>query len=218
MSNLRKIIAEEDLWPVTDKQWDEWEFHNFRRQETFKYAKISMGTAPAEFVRNTQEYQAKLIKLAAESYRRQRYHPVSGIFQFMFVEDWPSMNWGMVDYWRSPKLGYYALQQAYQPILPSIEWKQENYKRGETASFELWAINDLHTSYPGARINYSLRNGKTLLETHKLTTDIAADSGKKIKTLSWNNLAPGHYELVHTIADSKGNNLGVNAHEFEVKP
>jgi hypothetical protein len=51
-----------------------------------------------------------------------------------------------------------------------------------------------------------------------LTTDIAADSGKKIKTLSWNNLAPGHYELVHTIADSKGNNLGVNAHEFEVKP
>lgn len=218
LSNLRKIVAEEDLWPVTDKQWDEWEFHNFRRQETFKYAKVSMGTAPAEFVRNTQEYQAKLIKLAAESYRRQRYHPVSGIFQFMFVEDWPSMNWGMVDYWRSPKLGYYALQQAYQPVLPSIEWKQENFKRGETASFELWAINDLHTSYPGARINYSLRNGKTVLETHKLTTDIDADSGKKIKTLSWNNLVPGHYELVHTIVDSKGNNLGVNAHEFEVKP
>jgi beta-mannosidase len=217
INHLRKIIGEEDLWPVTDQQWDRWEFHNFRRKETFKYAKVPMGSTPAEFIANTQEYQAKLIKLAAESYRRQRYHPVSGIFQFMFVEDWPSMNWGVVDYWRLPKLGYAALKQAYQPVLPSIEWKQESYKRGETANFELWAINDLPTSYPDAQITYSLRTGKTLLETHKLTTDITADSGKKIQALSWGNLIPGHYELVYTIADNKGNNLGVNSHEFDVK-
>ncbi|NOU21797.1 MAG: glycoside hydrolase family 2, partial [Methyloglobulus sp.] len=160
----------------------------------------------------------KLIKLAAESFRRQRYHPVSGIFQFMFVEDWPSMNWGVVDYWRSPKLGYYALKQAYQPILPSIAWKQESYKCGETANFELWAINDLPTSYPKAQISYSLRNGKTLLETHKLTTDLAADSGRKIKTLNWKSLLPGHYELRLTIADTKGNRLGENMYEFDIKP
>jgi beta-mannosidase len=218
ITNLRKIIAEEDIWPVTDQQWDRWEFHNFRRKETFKYAKVPMGSTPMEFIGNTQKYQAKLIKLAAESYRRQRYHPVSGIFQFMFVENWPSMNWGVVDYWRLPKLGYAALKQAYQPVLPSIEWKQESYKRGETVNFELWVINDLPTSYPDAQITYSLRAGKTLLETHKLTMDIAADSGKKIQALSWSNLVPGHYELVYTIADNKGNNLGVNSHEFDIKP
>jgi hypothetical protein len=82
----------------------------------------------------------------------------------------------------------------------------------------LWAINDLPTSYPDAQITYSLRAGKTLLETHKLTMGIAADSGEKIKTLSWNNLAPGHYELIHSIADNKGNYLGVNSHEFDVNP
>ncbi|MEQ1559365.1 MAG: sugar-binding domain-containing protein [Methyloglobulus sp.] len=218
IANLRKIIAEEDIWPVTDQQWDRWEFHNFRRKETFKYAKVPMGSTPVEFIGNTQKYQAKLIKLAAESYRRQRYHPVSGIFQFMFVEDWPSMNWGVVDYWRLPKLGYAALQQAYQPVLPSIEWQQESYKRGETANFELWAINDLPTAYPDAQIIYSLRAGKTLLERHKLTMDIAADSGKKIQALSWSSLVPGHYELVYTIADNKGNKLGVNTHEFDIKP
>jgi beta-mannosidase len=218
INHLRKIIGEEDLWPITDQQWDRWEFHNFRRKEAFKYAKIPMGNTPAEFIRNTQEYQAKLIKLAAESYRRQRYHPVSGIFQFMFVENWPSMNWGVVDYWRLPKLGYAALKQAYQPVLPSIEWKQESYKRGEIVSFDLWAINDLPTSYPDAQITYSLRLGKTLSEMHKLTEDIPADSGRKIKTISWNNLVPGHYELVHTISDNKHNNLGVNSHEFDIKP
>jgi beta-mannosidase len=218
INNLRKIIDEPNLWPVTDEQWDLWEFHNFRRKETFQYAKVPKGSTPAEFIRNTQEYQSKLIKLAAESYRRQRYHPVSGIFQFMFVEDWPSMNWGIVDYWRLPKLGYAALKQAYQPVLPSIEWKQESYKRGETANFELWAINDLPTPYHDAQITYSLRTGNTLLETHTFSADIEADSGKKIKSLSWNNLVPGHYELVHTISDNKGNNLGVNSHEFDIKP
>ena len=218
INHLRKIIGEEDLWPVTDEQWDRWEFHNFRRKETFQYAKVPKGSTPAEFIRNTQEYQAKLIKLAAESYRRQRYHPVSGIFQFMFVEDWPSMNWGVVDYWRLPKLGYAALKIAYQPVLPSIEWQQESYKRGETASFELWAINDLPTFYPDAKVTYSLRAGKNLLETHDLSINVAADSGEKIKTLNWNDLVPGHYELVFTIADNKGNNLGVNSHEFDVKP
>lgn len=216
--NLEKIVGKENLWPVTDQQWAVWDYHNFQQNESFNNAKISMGNTPTEFVRNTQEYQAKLIKLAAESFRRQRYHPVSGIFQFMFVEDWPSMNWGVVDYWRSPKLGYYALKQAYQPILPSIAWKQESYKCGETANFELWAINDLPTSYPKAQISYSLRNGKTLLETHKLTTDLAADSGRKIKTLNWKSLLPGHYELRLTIADTKGNRLGENMYEFDIKP
>lgn len=218
LTNLRKIINEEDLWPVTDEQWAIWKYHNFRQKESFLIAKISKGSTPAEFVRNTQEYQAKLIKYAAESLRRQRYHPVSAIFQFMFVEDWPSMNWGIVDYWRFPKLGYYALKQAYQPVLPSIEWKQENYKRGETASFKLWIINDLHTSYADAQVAYSLRNRDTLLESHKLTMDIDADSGEKIKTLDWSNLSPGNYELIYTIADNKGNNLGVNTHEFHIDP
>jgi len=214
IDNLRKIIPEEHLWPITDAQWDLWEFHNFRRKETFQYAKVPKGTTPAEFIRNTQEYQAKLIKLATESYRRQRYHPVSGIFQFMFVEDWPSMNWGILDYWRSPKLGYFALKQAYQPVLPSIKWKQETYKWGEN----VWVINDLTTSFPSAKLTYSLRAGKSLLESHNLTDNIDADSGRIVKTLSWNNLSPGHYELAYTIADNNGHNLGVNSHEFDVRP
>ena len=218
LKDLRKIIDGKNLWPVTDEQWDQWEYHNFRRKETFKYAKILKGNMPAEFVRNTQLYQAKLIKLAAESYRRQRYKPVSGIFQFMFVEDWPSMNWGVVDYWRVPKLGYYALKEAYQPVLPSIDWKQENYKRGDEVSFNLWAINDLHTSYPKAQVRYTLTNGKTAITTESLTVDIAADSGKCIKTVKWNNLPPGQYKLVFTIADNKGNRLGINTNELTVKP
>jgi beta-mannosidase len=216
--SLRKIFSEEDLWPTTEAQWEKWEFHNFQRKETFAYAQVPMGSTPAEFVSNTQAYQVKVIKLAAESYRRQRYQPVNSIFQFMFVEDWPSMNWGVVDYWRNPKSGYYALQQAYQPVLPSIAWEREDFTPGETASFALWLINDLHTAFQNARLTYSLRNAKTLLETQTLDVDIAADSGRMIKNLSWQNLPVGQYELIAKVTTADGKPLGINTHEFVVRP
>lgn len=218
LSSLRKIFNENELWPVTDKQWQKWEYHNFQRKETFENAKVPRGDSIAEFIQNTQQYQAKLIKLAAESYRRQRYQPVNSIFQFMFVEDWPSMNWGVVDYWRTPKPGYYALKQAYQPVLPSIAWEKESFNSGEAAQFSLWVINDLLKSFPKARLSYSLRNSQTLLETNTVELDIHPDTGKEVKTLEWNNLPSGHYEIVAQIADNRGKSLGINTHEFEINP
>ncbi len=40
-------------------------------------------------IRNTQAYQSQLVATAAESYRRQRYQPVTALFHFMFVETGP---------------------------------------------------------------------------------------------------------------------------------
>jgi beta-mannosidase len=218
LPSLRKIFNEDELWPVTEKQWEKWKYHNFQPKETFEIAKVPMGNTITEFIANTQNYQAKVIKLAAESYRRQRYNPVNSIFQFMFVEDWPSMNWGVVDYWRTPKSGYYALQQAYQPVLPSIAWEKEHFNKGEPAQFKLWVINDLFKSFPKARLLYNLRNSSVLLESKALTIDIAADSGQLIQSLEWKNLPSGHYEIVAKIEDSSGKPLGINTHAFDIKP
>ena len=215
---LRKIFSEEELWPTNQKHWDKWSYHNFQQRETFEVAKVPMGSTPAEFVENTQSYQAKLVKLAAESYRRQRYTPVNSIFQFMFVEDWPSMNWGVVDYWRTPKQGYYSLKQAYQPVLPSIAWEKENFKVNEPVEFTLWIINDLHKKYPNSQLSYSLRKNNKLLKTKTLTVDIAEDSSQQVKTITWRHLAIGKYELIVSIEDNNHKILGVNQHLFEILP
>jgi len=217
LNSLRKIFNEDEIWPETESQWAKWEYHNFQRHETFDNAKVEMGKTPAEFVYNTQQYQAKLIKLAAESYRRQRYQPVNSIFQFMFVEDWPSMNWGIVDYWRKPKRGYYALQQAYQPVLPSIAWEKEQFSTQEKVIFKLWAINDLWRAFPGSRITYSLRNSQGIVTTGSVHADLDADSMRHIKDLEWDHLVAGDYQLIVKITDRKGNTLGINTHDFEVK-
>ncbi|MDD5320404.1 MAG: hypothetical protein PHD43_07280 [Methylococcales bacterium] len=72
-------------------------------------------------------------------------------------------------------------------------------------------------SFPESRLSYSLRNTRMLLETHTINIDIAADSGRQIKTLEWKNLPAGHYEIVAKVEDGSGNHLGINTHKFDVK-
>ncbi|MEM7294771.1 MAG: beta galactosidase jelly roll domain-containing protein, partial [Pseudomonadota bacterium] len=140
---LTSIVGENNLWPETDEEWAHWKYHNFQPHESFEIARIPRGDNPQELVDNTQQYQSLVVKYAAESYRRQRYEKVGAIFQFMFVENWPSMNWGVVDHKRRKKPGYFALQTAYQPVLPIVEWYPEQLDAGDEVAFPLWVVNDL---------------------------------------------------------------------------
>lgn len=218
LPSLKKIFKPEDLWPDTDEKWKVWEFHNFQPHETFELAKVAKGDNIQEFIANTQAYQAKLTEFAVESYRRQRYAPVAVLFQFMFNEDWPSVNWGIVDYWRVPKAGYEALKTAYQPVLPSIEWIKETYQPGETAELGLWAINDLWQDFPQAQYKLAVLKNNTPILQQSITLDIAADSGRKIQPLVIGRLQTGQYEVKVKIVDSHGKTLGQNQHRFEVLP
>ena len=216
LPSLRRIFTEAELWPDTEAEWKKWSYHNFQRHETFNIAQVPMGANPEEFIDNTQRYQAKLTQFAAEAYRRQRFQPVSGIFQFMFVENWPSVNWGIVDYWRNPKPGYEALKIAYQPVLPSIVWSKQVWQLGEEINLELWVINDLWRAFPGAKVTYTLQHQWQKVQTVQVTTDIEPDSLQDLMTISYQPRQVGDYELVVRILDRDGNFLGQNVFEFTV--
>lgn len=117
LTTLSKILRPDQLWPL-DKNLGAWTYHNFQKHELVTIAKVPLGSTVNSLITNTQQYQAKLLQFAAENLRRQAWTPITGIFQFMFNEHWPSMNWGVVDYLRHPKPGYEALRRAYQPVLP----------------------------------------------------------------------------------------------------
>jgi len=136
----------------------------------------------------------------------------------MFVEDWPSINWGVVDYWRQPKPGYEALRTAYQPILPSIEWIKETYQADESAALGLWAINDSWQDYPQAQYLVAvLRDGK-VIDRKVINLDIAKDSGGKLEDLRIEHLTTGGYEVQVKIVSAQGKVLGQNQHKFNVLP
>ncbi|HSH72811.1 MAG TPA: glycoside hydrolase family 2 TIM barrel-domain containing protein [Methylophilaceae bacterium] len=216
LTSLKKIFKDDELWPDNQQKWEKWHFHNFQPHETFDIARVPMGDNIEAFIANTQAYQAKLTQFAAESYRRQRYQPVSAIFQFMFVEDWPSINWGVLDYWRQPKPGYAALKTAYQPVLPSIEWIRESYTEGETATLGLWVINDLWQGYPKARYQVVVSLEGKQIRDKMLAVDIAEDSGIKLEDLKLENLIAGSYQVKVKILSAGGKLLGENQHQFSV--
>ena len=213
---LRRFLAEDDLWPQTEAEWAPWEYHNFQRKETFDNAKVERGASIEELIANTQGYQARLIKLAAESYRRQRYAPVTGIFQFMFVESWPAMSWGVLDAWRQPKAGYWALRDGYQPVMPLVEWDRLRFAPGDSVAWGLWVVNDLATPFPGATLRWVLRRDGAPVESGEMRLDVAPDSSLRLATLRRGALAAGRYELAVRLEGRDHRQLGRNEHAFEV--
>lgn len=216
IASLRRLFNEDNLFPDSDRKLEAWQYHNFQPDETFKNARISKGKNIHEFIANSQTYQARLIQLAAESLRRQKYRPVGAIFQFMFVEDWPSMNWGVVDYWRIPKPGYAALARAYQPLLPSIEWDQEKPAAGSTASFGLWLVND--TAERHEALNYAWRlvcGGRTLAED-RFPAAVAADAAERLRTITSPPLPQGTCSLHASVTGPQDQPLADNQHDFTV--
>jgi beta-mannosidase len=140
----------------------------------------------------------------------------------MFVEDWPSVNWGIVDYWRDPKPAYEALKTAYQPVLPSIAWVQEEWKPGETINLDLWIINDLWQSFPNAKISYAIaRHGFLQWQQQQKSetrVDISPNSGSLVQTVKYQPKQVGKHEIVVKILDRNDNLLGQNSFAFAVKP
>lgn len=216
IASLRRLFNEDNLFPDTDKKLEAWQYHNFQPDETFKNAKISKGKNIHEFIANSQTYQARLVQLAAESLRRQKYRPVGAIFQFMFVEDWPSMNWGVVDYWRIPKPGHDALARAYQPLLPSIEWDQEKPAAGSVAGFGLWLVNDTQQAYPDLQYAWRLHCNDRLLAEGEFSASVDADAATRLRRIESPALPQGSCRLHTRVARPQGPTLAENQHDFQV--
>jgi beta-mannosidase len=216
LTSLRRFIPEKDLWPASDAGWERWTYHDFQPRETFVNAKVSKGSSTAQLIENTQQYQARLVQFAAESYRRQKYAPVGAIFQFMFNECWPSANWGVVDYWRHPKPGLQALATAYQPVLPSIEWTAERLTPATPVTASLWVINDLADTFDRATLEWTLRSVEAVVLADRKVVDVAADSVMRVIPLRM-PLPAGRYTLVTSLRDAKGGPLGRNEWSFIVE-
>ena len=214
---LRRIFPEKALFPDDEEDWALWDYHNFQKHELTNIAGVSIGSSVDEFIENTQSYQATLTKFAAENLRRQKYNPVGGAFQFMFNEDWPSVNWGIVDYWRAPKPGYHALKEAYQPLLASLEWKQNVFAPGDRVEVGLWVINDLYSEYENAVYEVSLRTPEDVLDAGVHEIDIAADDAVKIADWSHQAATRGEYVLVAHIRSASGELLSANSYAFTVE-
>lgn len=187
--------------PTTDSAWSAWEYHNFQKHETFHFAKIPTGKSIEEFIRNSQEHQAQVTSLAAESYRLQRFAPVGAIFQFMFVEAWASMNWAVVDYRRTPKEAYAALKEAYQPIFIATTLDTLQGK------LHIALINDTWQSYRQSRLSYTLESPNLSPITKTLPVTLESDTIQQ--TTELHLVSQGKYTFQAVLLSHSGDTLSV---------
>lgn len=217
---LQRIFTPEEFFPPN---WEKWAYHCFSYHEMFRIAQVEMGSDIDTFIENSQDYQARLLQFAIESYRRQKYRLVWGLFQFMFIDGWPSITWSIVDYHRKLKKGFYALKQAYQPVLISIENREEKIAIGSLANFGITIVNDLNKEFRGT--SWSLRikdpDGKNLDEIHG-EVDVPSDSvtvlGNALRPV-WQWRVPegskeGEYKTEGELISTQGEILSRNSISF----
>jgi beta-mannosidase len=189
-------------WPVSEAAWNVWTFHNFQRDATFTTAKVPLGATLEEFIWNSQNYQAALLRFATEQYRRAKWTKVTGLYQFMFVDDWPSVTWSVVDYYRRPKRGYATLRDSMQPTLPSIEYAIDNPE----APITLWVVNDRFDAFPGARLHWKMGG-----QEHAHALDVPADGVVRALVIGAGTaIAAGTDALEVWLESSDGRVLGRN--------
>jgi len=142
--------------------WNEWRYHDFQPDQTFNIAGVQTGDSLEEFVENSQNYQAELLEFAINQYRRRKGRGITGVFQFMFIDCWPSITWSVIDYYGLPKKGYRAVKKAFDPLLLSVFLRQDKYYRGSMLNFEMWVLNDRYDSYENCRIEVLLNGDRVV--------------------------------------------------------
>jgi beta-mannosidase len=214
VKSLKKFIPVKKL---RKPDWDFWKYHNFQYDQTFLIAQIEKGKSIGDFVYNSQAYQVELLQTAIDFYRREKYDKVTALFQFMFIDCWPSITWSVIDYYGSPKKAYYTLQKAFQPVYVSVKVRQKKYLPGSKLNLDIWIINDLHKEFKNCTIKFSLKGN----ELNRIKIDkIEKDS---VRYISWEklqiylpvNFKPAKYEL--NIILNSINLLSVNNYEIEIE-
>lgn len=223
LETIREMMKEDELWPP---KWPVWAYYDFQYDPTFNVAQIDMGKSLEEFIENSQNYQAKLLKYAIENYRKNKYSKVTGIFQFMFVDNWNAITWSVVDYFRKPKKGYNILKTVYQPVLVGIDLDRERLNV-DVLRFgfpEIWIVNDNLKQYKNMCVKISLsKDKKVVMEEEIKIGNLPADDVKYISCPSIlkqvENLEmkeKGDYIIEMKLKDQKGNTISKNSYLIEL--
>jgi beta-mannosidase len=184
-----------------------------------------LGNNWEEFVENSQNYQSRLLKFAIEKYRQNKYKKLGGMFQFMFMDCWPSITWSVVGYDRKPKKGYHTLKQCYQPVLIGVNLGREDFIAGADRGghprpiiINPWVVNDRH--HPLENCTYSVRitNGLTNFEviqdnTFAIPMDDVLEQAPGINITA--ELQPGEYELELTLREN-GKEISRNSYDIRI--
>lgn len=96
---------------------DVWEFHNCDLHKIkVNMEKFGQPKTIDEWILYTQAAQAFGLKFAIENWRSRKFM-TAGSLIWQLNEPWPTICWSLVDYYNRPKMAYWFVKRAYEPLI-----------------------------------------------------------------------------------------------------
>jgi beta-mannosidase len=166
----------EQLWPSgAPPDWEGLSL-NYRLQPRRMARYVSWRGDRESIVRESQAYQAQVLKHATELFRRRKYRPTGGTFAYMLNDPAPAISWSVVDWLHRPKAAYDVLRAAMSPVLICAEYPKEVYGAGERVSLPLFVVNDLSRGLEEISWSWELLLGRSSVARGGGEAEIPKDS------------------------------------------
>ncbi|MDO8586669.1 MAG: glycoside hydrolase family 2 TIM barrel-domain containing protein [Armatimonadota bacterium] len=220
LENVPRFIKNEELWPP-DRTNEIW-LH--RGDWWVNYDKLCGYFGPIHdlptFARLSQFIQWEGLRYIVEANRRRK-HACGGSIPWQYNEPWPNLSCtNAVDFYGTPKMAYYGVAKAYEPVHVSAKYDKLAWKAGETFSAELWVSNSLQ-DIAGASVEAEIADmqGKICANV-SLPVDIPANSSVPAGSIEW-RLPAGFEEvfiLTVRLTDAAGGVRSENVYVFGTAP
>ena len=204
LESLKKELSPEDMWSDRDNALPRW--HNlpinisaYSYLSSFDYDGVASlldrvnqyadrhVRSVQDLVDDSQLYQAFLMKYATEAYRRKKYDPVNGTRFWDYGEVWPGIRWGIIDYFRVPKMSYYYLKQAQARFALNFAYEEalESQVSGKRLQIPVWIIND-HPQGFAAKIQCQIQDlSGHVVWSGAFDATVPADGKKEVGLVDW---------------------------------
>jgi beta-mannosidase len=211
---LRKFIPAEDLWPLRLKRYN---VHGFQDVQQFTW--IPEAPDLETLVRDSQAYQALVLRYHTEFYRMHKFRPCNGAIQFMFRDCWPAITWSVVDYYGGLKEGYRALQRAFRPLHVLMDWPRA-LATGRPMRHRIFVVNDLGSPLRDVSVAWTASAGEHVFGQGVFGAAVVRGSSLAlIGTLHWTPPAGAAGRIITIVLTLRagGTEVGENSYEVAIE-
>ena len=182
--NYNKFTPQELQW-TPDKIFIEYHGENRGKyvhlEKLIRYAEeFGESSSIEEFIQKSQLYQA-LANAFNMDFCRSRKFRNSGLLYWQYNDTWPCISWALVDWYGTPKPGYYFVKQASNPVHIAFDFEKYLWSVGENFSADVYVLNDQFEPVESANFSVMLMetNGTIWFE-HQGSDRADANSSRKI--------------------------------------
>jgi exo-1,4-beta-D-glucosaminidase len=200
VESLRKMMPEEDLWPM-GRSWE------LRLQKPFYppartalYSRYGEPAGLEEYVTKSQVLQKEAVRAMFEAFAGNKYR-TSGIIFWMYNSAWPSLYWQLYDYYFTPNGAFYGAKKACENL-------HIQYSYGDSS---IYVVNSTYQDVIDLKASARLFNFD-MTEKISMTETVAvkADESKRIKRIELPEDISKVYFLSLELKKSTGERISEN--------